>query len=191
MTWPYFQLARVTRASGADLFLVRPASVALWPSGAIQLRDYSISEFCRCEVQDSPDCGPEPFCQSGLMTSPFIIELSAAEKLAALRAFDRFREWKALEDKRCCLCCGHVITGAQIRVVGPPPFQLECPTEGCRSIPMDWVMPRATKMMEEPKAKMESFRHMEELRARASVLTRPPNTLRQIIGALLISHFRQ
>jgi hypothetical protein len=35
--------------------------------------------------------------------------------------------------------------GRQIQVVGGPrengPLRLSCPTEGCNSIPMDWVLP--------------------------------------------------
>jgi hypothetical protein len=124
------------------------------------------------------------------MNFPFLVELSPAEKLAALRAHDRFRHWSALDEQRCCLQCGNIITGAQIRVVGPAPYQLQCPTEGCHSIPMDWVLRRSESTMEQPKAKSESTRQMEKLRARASQLPRPSNTLRQMIGALLLTHFR-
>jgi hypothetical protein len=124
------------------------------------------------------------------MNSPFVVKLAPAEKLAALRAYDRFRHWASVEEERRCLQCGQIITGAQIRVVGPAPFQLQCPTEGCHAIPMDWVLPRAENTMEQPKAKSESTHHMEKLRARASQVPRPSNTLRQMIGALLLTHFR-
>jgi hypothetical protein len=125
------------------------------------------------------------------MNAPFVVELSPAEKLAALRTYDRFRHWSALEEARCCLQCGHIITGAQVRVVGPAPFQLECPTEGCRSIPMDWVLPQAKTVLERPEPRSEPIHRMGKLRERPSQLTPPSNRLRQIIGALIISHFRQ
>lgn len=71
---------------------------------------------------------------------PRIIELSPGEKLAALRALDRFRSWDSLDDRRRCLACGKIITGLQIRVVGPAPFHLECPTVDCPAIPTDWSL---------------------------------------------------
>ena len=71
---------------------------------------------------------------------PKEIELSPQEKLGALRALDQFRTWGSLEDQRRCLACGQTITGAQIRVVGPAPFRLQCPTPGCPAIPMDWSL---------------------------------------------------
>ena len=72
--------------------------------------------------------------------SPKIIELSPGEKLAALRALDQFRNWESLDDRRRCLACGKIITGLQIRVAGPAPFRLECPTAGCAAIPIDWSL---------------------------------------------------
>ena len=71
---------------------------------------------------------------------PTDIELSPQEKLAALRALDKFRTWYSLEDRRRCLACGQIITGRQIRVVGPAPFHLLCPTPDCPAIPMDWSL---------------------------------------------------
>jgi hypothetical protein len=65
------------------------------------------------------------------------------QKLEALRRLDQFRQWRALDERRYCLVCGKVITGRQIQVVGGTlgPMKLSCPTEGCNSIPMDWVLP--------------------------------------------------
>lgn len=71
---------------------------------------------------------------------PPTIELSPGEKLSALRALDQFRSWNSLDDRRLCLACGKIITGWQIRVVGPAPFHLECPTPDCLAIPMDWSL---------------------------------------------------
>jgi hypothetical protein len=71
--------------------------------------------------------------------------LSDADKLDVLRRLDQFREWRSLDDKRFCLVCGKIINGWQIQVAGGTrgngPLQLNCPTERCNSIPMDWVLP--------------------------------------------------
>lgn len=71
--------------------------------------------------------------------------LSDAEKLAALRRLDQFREWHSLDEKRYCLVCGKIITGQQIQVTGDTPGdgpqRLNCPTDRCSSIPMDWALP--------------------------------------------------
>ena len=73
------------------------------------------------------------------------IELSNAEKLEILQRLDRYRKWNALDDKRYCLACAQIIEGRDLLVVGGTrgtgPLRLVCPTRGCHSIPMDWVMP--------------------------------------------------
>jgi len=73
------------------------------------------------------------------------IELSGAETLELLQRLDRYRKWHSLEEKRYCLACGRIIEGRDILVVGGTrgtgPLRLICPTEGCHSIPMDWVIP--------------------------------------------------
>lgn len=73
------------------------------------------------------------------------ITLSDADKLDALRRLDQFRQWRSLDEKRFCLVCGKIITGRQIQVAGGTrgngPLRLNCPTERCNSIPMDWVLP--------------------------------------------------
>ncbi len=73
------------------------------------------------------------------------IRLSDQEKLEALRRLDQFRQWHSLDEKRYCLVCGKLITGRQIQVAGGTrgngPLRLSCPTELCKSIPMDWVLP--------------------------------------------------
>jgi hypothetical protein len=67
------------------------------------------------------------------------------EKLEALRRLDQFRQWHSLEEKRYCLVCGNLISGRLIQVAGGTRgnglLRLSCPTEGCNSIPMDWVLP--------------------------------------------------
>jgi len=71
--------------------------------------------------------------------------LSDEEKLEVLRRLDQFRQWHSLEEKRYCLVCGNLISGRQIQVAGGTrgngPLRLNCPTERCNSIPMDWVLP--------------------------------------------------
>ena len=73
------------------------------------------------------------------------IELSSTEKLEILQRLDRYRKWHSLEDKRYCLACSQIIEGREVLVVGGTrgagPLRLVCPTRGCHSIPMDWVIP--------------------------------------------------
>jgi len=69
-----------------------------------------------------------------------------AEKLDALRHLDAFRSWRSLDDERRCLSCGHMINGREIRLVGGTPetgeLRAMCPTENCKSMPLDWAMPQ-------------------------------------------------
>ena len=93
------------------------------------------------------------------MTLSTATRLSDEENLEALRRLDQFRQWHSLEEKRYCLVCGKLISGRQIQVAegtrGNEPLRLTCPTEGCNSIPMDWVLPtdeilaRVGKLVEE------------------------------------------
>jgi hypothetical protein len=73
------------------------------------------------------------------------VALSDSDQLDALRRLDQFREWRSLDDKRFCLVCAKIINGRQIQVAGGTrgngPERLNCPTERCNSIPMDWVLP--------------------------------------------------
>jgi hypothetical protein len=73
------------------------------------------------------------------------IELLDPDKLHILRRLDQFRVWQSLDDKRYCLSCGKLISGRDIMVVGGTrgngPLRIICPTKGCHSIPMDWVLP--------------------------------------------------
>src|SRR3954466_13989165 len=67
------------------------------------------------------------------------------EKLELLRRLDQFRHWHSLDEKRYSLVCGKLISGRQIQVKGRTrgngPLRLNCPTERCNSITMDWVLP--------------------------------------------------
>ncbi len=73
------------------------------------------------------------------------LTLTDADKLEVLRRLDQFRQWRSLDEKRYCLVCGKIITGRQIQVAGGTrgngSLRLNCPTERCNSIPMDWVLP--------------------------------------------------
>jgi hypothetical protein len=73
------------------------------------------------------------------------IELSGTEKLEILQRLDRYRKWHSLNDKRYCLACGQIIEGCDVLVVGGTrgtgALRLVCPTRGCHSIPMDWIIP--------------------------------------------------
>src|SRR5436190_6671103 len=84
------------------------------------------------------------------MNFPSTSTLSDDEKLSVLRQLDQFRHWHSLGDKRFCLVCGKIITGRQIQITdgtrGNGALRLSCPTEGCNSIPMDWVLP-TTELM--------------------------------------------
>jgi hypothetical protein len=89
------------------------------------------------------------------VTSTTVTGLSDGERLEILRHLDQFRHWHSLDEKRYCLVCGKIITGRQIQVADGPrgngPLHLNCPTEGCNSIPMDWVLPTSEML-----AKLES-----------------------------------
>lgn len=73
------------------------------------------------------------------------IQFADADKLQILRHLDRYRAWRSLDEKRYCLACGRIIRGHDIEVVGGTrgsgPLRVVCPTRGCHSIPMDWVIP--------------------------------------------------
>jgi len=73
------------------------------------------------------------------------VGLAEKDKLQVLQRLDHFRTWRSLDEKRYCLVCSKIITGEQIRVIGGTrgnePLRVICPTNGCHSIPMDWVRP--------------------------------------------------
>jgi hypothetical protein len=70
--------------------------------------------------------------------------LSSAEKLLALRKLDIFHRWESIDERRYCRHCGETITGRQIKVFGGArtdhPSRLECPTAGCLSVPLEWII---------------------------------------------------
>jgi|SRR5207302_4700978 len=99
------------------------------------------------------------------------IELRATEKLEILQRLDRYRKWVSLEDKRYCLACGQIIDGHEILLVGGTrgtgPLRLICPTRGCHSIPMDWVIPTDQVL-----ARMEILQEQETLSRKSAAQPR-------------------
>ena len=73
--------------------------------------------------------------------------LGSEEKLRLLRRLDRFRVWRSTSERRLCLGCGKLISGAEIKLArslwGLGLLRLKCPTEECPAGPMDWVEPDA------------------------------------------------
>jgi len=100
------------------------------------------------------------------------IALSSAEKLEILQRLDRYRKWHSLDEKRYCLACGQIVEGRDILVVGGTrgtgPLRLVCPSRGCHSIPMDWVIPddavlaRMSMLEEEETAPLKTVVHARE-----------------------------
>lgn len=75
------------------------------------------------------------------------LKIAPADKLRLLRRLDQYRRWDSLDDRRQCIQCGEIISGRDIEIVGGTrelgPLRLQCPTENCRAIPMDWIMPKS------------------------------------------------
>lgn len=73
------------------------------------------------------------------------LELADSEKLETLRRLDHFRHWRSLDDQRYCICCGTIVDGHSIQVVGGTrgqgPLRVICPTPRCPAIAMDWILP--------------------------------------------------
>ncbi len=90
-----------------------------------------------------------------LMT-PEPLTLTAAEKLDALRKVDIFHRWNSIGEERCCRRCGQRFTGRQINVFrgwpGEGPYRLECPTEGCPAVPIEWIALEASPEQPAPVA---------------------------------------
>ena len=76
-------------------------------------------------------------------------EISPEEKLKLLQRLDRYRHWHSTHQRRLCLGCGKIISGAEIKLSrdlrGFGLLRLRCPTEECPAGPMDWVEPDGTR----------------------------------------------
>lgn len=88
--------------------------------------------------------------------TPEPLTLSAAEKLDALREVDIFHRWHSIDEQRYCRRCGQLFTGRQISVFrgwrDHGPYRLECPTEGCPSVPIEWIVLEASHEQSAPVA---------------------------------------
>jgi hypothetical protein len=73
-----------------------------------------------------------------------MLNLSAEERLYALRSLDVFHPWESVDEKRLCRRCGNIITGRQVKIRrhgwGGKPTRLGCPTEGCLGVPLEWII---------------------------------------------------
>jgi hypothetical protein len=69
-------------------------------------------------------------------------EVIGANQLTILRAGDDYRAWRSLNDRRICMHCTKVFSGAEVRIgmdrFGRP--TLHCPGAGCDSTPRDWFL---------------------------------------------------
>jgi len=76
--------------------------------------------------------------------SPNVLHLAPAKKLKTLKEIDIFHPWNSLDEHRRCGRCGQVFTGREIRVCrgwqDGKRYRLECPTEGCPSVPIEWMV---------------------------------------------------
>jgi len=140
-----------------------------------RLEDQIFTYNCICH---SSDCLPKrssAILHVMALLAP--IELSGAEKLEILQRLDRYRKWRALDEKRYCLACGQIIEGRDILVVGGTrgtgPLRLTCSTRNCHSIPMDWVIPS-----DEVLARMSMLQDEEPLPPKAANRSREKFTAR-------------
>ena len=65
------------------------------------------------------------------------------ERLSILRAEDRLRTWRSLDDERLCIICKRKFNGRQVEIrrLGNRKYELHCPTEGCDAKPHLWIYP--------------------------------------------------
>ena len=67
-------------------------------------------------------------------------EIAADNRLAFLRAGDEHRTWRSLDDRRICMRCTKVFSGAEVKITLDHNARptLHCPSDGCDSTPRDW-----------------------------------------------------
>jgi hypothetical protein len=72
-----------------------------------------------------------------------IAHLKHDDRLSVLRAEDRFRSWRSVDDERLCVVCKRKFSGRQVEIrrLGNRKYELRCPTDGCNSVPHLWVYP--------------------------------------------------
>jgi hypothetical protein len=63
------------------------------------------------------------------------------DRLSVLRAEDRFRNWRSLDDERLCILCKRKFTGRQVEIrrLRNRRYELRCPSEDCNSGPHLWI----------------------------------------------------
>jgi hypothetical protein len=73
-----------------------------------------------------------------------IAHLKLDDRIAVLRAEDRFRSWGSLDDERLCILCKRKFNGRQVAIRRLPNgrYELRCPTDHCNSRPHLWVYPK-------------------------------------------------
>jgi hypothetical protein len=94
-----------------------------------------------------PDCLFRFDAQSAsrAMTTNVIL----SHRLSILRAGDRSRKWKSLDDQRVCSVCERKFKGRQIEIRRfHGRYKLFCPTLGCPSGPHQWLYPRTPVVSE-------------------------------------------
>jgi hypothetical protein len=72
-----------------------------------------------------------------------IAHLKLDDRLSILRAEDRFRTWRSLDDERLCIICKRKFNGRQVEIrrLRNHKYGLQCPTDGCNSGPHLWIYP--------------------------------------------------
>ena len=88
-----------------------------------------------------PDCARR--CNEQTAFCVMVAHLKLDDRLLVLRAEDRFRKWRSLEDERLCIICKRKFNGRQVEIhrAGNRRYELHCPTEGCNSRPHLWIYP--------------------------------------------------
>jgi hypothetical protein len=75
--------------------------------------------------------------------APKVADISPRGKLRLIREIDIFHPWQSLDEIRYCRRCGQTFSGHEIKVVTAEDgtsHRLECPTEGCPSVPIEWIL---------------------------------------------------
>ena len=98
------------------------------------LPDHAISRW--------PDCAFRRNGQTALCIMTAHLRLD--DRLAVLRAEDRFRNWQSLDDQRLCIVCKRKFNGRQVEIrrVAGTRYELRCPTDHCNSRPHLWIYPK-------------------------------------------------
>jgi hypothetical protein len=68
------------------------------------------------------------------------MNFSDERRLNALRAADKWRLWRSLDDERLCIQCAQLLSGHDVILGdnGDESLSVSCPTSGCDATPRDW-----------------------------------------------------